>query len=341
MARFIPPLFCFLCLALFHVGFRFPSASSRALNPPNLSLRFEQWMVDHGRVYHDDEEKAQRLEIFKENIRFIDSVNRENRPYSLSANKFADLTYEEFKAMYLGLNANARADRVAEATLFRYENGSVPSAVDWRLKGAVTPVKDQGQCGCCWAFSAVAAIEGITKLKTGNLLSLSEQELVDCDIDDDDQGCSGGTMDNAFQFIEHHGLTTEKKYPYQAADGTCNSNALAYHVATIKGYKDVPANNEKALQQAVAQQPVSVGIEASAAFQFYSGGVFTGDCGTNLNHGVTAVGYGKEGDGTNYWLVKNSWGQSWGEEGYIKMQRDVHAAEGLCGIAMMASYPNA
>lgn len=176
-------------------------------------------------------------------------------------------------------------------------------------------------------------MEGITQLKTGQLVSLSEQELVDCDTSGVDQGCEGGLMDNAFDFIVNNkGLTTEANYPYQGVDGTCNSNEASNHAAAITGHEDVPANSESALLKAVSGQPVSVAIDASGLdFQFYSSGVFTGDCGTELDHGVTAVGYGTSDDGTKYWLVKNSWGTSWGQEGYIMMQRDVEAKEGLCG----------
>lgn len=186
-------------------------------------------------------------------------------------------------------------------------------------------------------------MEGNNQLTTGKLISLSEQELVDCDTSGEDQGCNGGLMDDAFKFIKQNkGLTTEANYPYQGTDGTCDKNKAGNHAAKINGYEDVPANSESALQKAVANQPVSVAIDAGGSdFQFYSSGVFTGECGTELDHGVTAVGFGTDADGTKYWLVKNSWGTSWGEEGYIRMQRDIAAKEGLCGIAMQASYPTA
>lgn len=183
-------------------------------------------------------------------------------------------------------------------------------------------------------------MEGINKIKTGNLVSLSEQELVDCDVTSNNQGCNGGYMEDAFEFIKKNGgLTTEKDYPYQGIDGTCDTAKIKQHAVTISGYAGVPANNEKALQAAVAQQPVSVAIDASGySFQLYSHGIFNGVCGQQLNHGVTVVGYGQE-SGEDYWIVKNSWGTNWGESGYVRMERNSKDNKGICGIAMQASYP--
>ncbi|XP_042517019.1 senescence-specific cysteine protease SAG12-like [Macadamia integrifolia] len=344
----LTPQCCCLCICLaisLALGFLASHAEGRTSLTGMLSMmdRHELWMGEHGRVYKDAKEKEKRFLVFKKNVERIEAFNKAgNKPYKLSVNGFADLENEEFKAARTGYMMKSTGQSSSSNRVFKYHNVTVvPISFDWRRKGAVTPIKDQGQCGCCWAFSAVAAIEGITQLKTGKLISLSEQELVDCDINGIDQGCEGGLMDSAFQFIQqNHGLTTESSYPYQGIDGNCSTEKAIYHSAKITGYEDVPANNEQALLNAVANQPVSVAIEGSGfSFQFYSSGVFTGECGTNLDHAVTAIGYGVNKDGTKYWLIKNSWGTSWGENGFMKIQRDVTQKEGLCGLAMKASYP--
>ncbi|KAJ6760822.1 CYSTEINE PROTEASE FAMILY C1-RELATED [Salix purpurea] len=223
---------------------------------------------------------------------------------------------------------------------FMYEKvDKVPASVDWRKKGAVTAVKDQGQCGSCWAFSTIVAVEGINYIKTNKLVSLSEQELVDCDTAEN-QGCNGGLMEDAFEFIKKKGgITSESNYPYKGKDGKCDAEKENNPAVCIDGYEKVPENDEDALLKAAANQPVAVAIDAGGSdFQFYSEGVFTGKCGTELDHGVAVVGYGTTLDGTKYWIVKNSWGPEWGEKGYIRMQRSI-SKKGLCGIAMDASYP--
>ncbi|KAJ4757591.1 Cysteine protease [Rhynchospora pubera] len=306
---------------------------------------YERWQRHHA-VSRDHNEKHKRFGVFKENAKFIHEFNKKGKSYKLALNKFGDLAREEFKGSYASSWVEEHKMFQPHANTGKFMYGGVnvrdlPESIDWRSKGAVTVVKDQGKCGSCWAFSTVVSVEGINQIKTGNLISLSEQELIDCDTSDN-SACNGGLMENAFEFIKKTGgITTESNYPYKAQNGTCNTQKLNPPVVVIDGHENVPVNSEVELLKAVANQPVSVAIDASSqAFQFYSEGVFTGDCNKELNHGVAVVGYGVDDeDGTKYWIVKNSWGADWGEQGYIRMQKDVQAKEGLCGIAMEASYP--
>ncbi|KAE8669523.1 Vignain [Hibiscus syriacus] len=300
--------------------------------------RYERWLSRHGRKYKNKNEWALRFEIYKSNALFIDCINSRNLSYKLIDNKFADMLNDEFRAVYLGYQ---RLRFPRETKIFQRDKyHDLPKSIDWRKKGAVTAVKDQGTCGSCWAFSAVAAIEGINQIKTGKLTSLSEQELVDCDTDSFNEGCNGGDMTKAFEFIiKKGGIAADKDYPYVGTDGSCKDKEARNYAATISGYELLHKNMEKSLLVGVAKQPVSVAIDAGGyEFQFYRSGVFTGGCGYQLNHGVAVVGYGEDGS-KKYWLVKNSWGTSWGESGYIRMEREVSDERGLCGIAMDSSYP--
>ncbi|PSS17269.1 Actinidain like [Actinidia chinensis var. chinensis] len=299
---------------------------------------YESWLVEHGKSYNSLDEKEMRFEIFKENLRIIDDHNADaNRSYSLGLNRFADLTDEEYRSTYLGLKRGPKTD-VSNQYMPKVGD-ALPDYVDWRTVGAVVGVKNQGLCSSCWAFSAVAAVEGINKIVTGNLISLSEQELVDCGRTQITKGCNRGLMTDAFKFIINNGgINTENNYPYTAKDGQCNLSLKNQKYVTIDSYKNVPSNNEMALKNAVAYQPVSVGVESEGGkFKLYTSGIFTGSCGTAVDHGVTIVGYGTE-RGMDYWIVKNSWGTNWGENGYIRIQRNIGGA-GKCGIAKMPSYP--
>ncbi|OVA15890.1 Granulin [Macleaya cordata] len=317
-------------------------STSSSRTDKDLNDLYESWLVKHGKNYNALGEKERRFEIFKDNLKFIEEHNAEDRSYKVGLNKFADLTNEEYRQKFLGAKTDAKR-RFSKPKSDRYAfrlGDSLPESVDWREKGAVVAVKDQGSCGSCWAFSTIASVEGVNKIVTDDLISLSEQELVDCDTSYN-EGCNGGLMDYAFEFIINNGgIDSEEDYPYKARDGQCDVYRKNAKVVTIDGYEDVPVNDEKALQKAVANQPIAVAIEAGGrAFQLYESGIFTGKCGTQLDHGVTAVGYGTE-NGKDYWIVKNSWGASWGEAGYIRMERNLaNTKTGKCGIAMEASYP--
>jgi len=279
--------------------------------------------------------------VFKANLDRITYVNNAGKSYRLTVNKFADMTQDEFRRQYLGLKLPAKA---GPRPLFRFNaRAEIPDEIDWEDKGAVTPIKDQGQCGSCWAFSAIGALEGIYQIKKKKLESFSEQQLVDCSTDYGNYGCSGGLMDSAFEYMKDHKMCTEEDYEYHAADEECKEDDCK-GVVKVKKFTDVDQNSELALKAAVAKQPVSVAIEADTfSFQFYAGGIYDdADCGTNLDHGVTAVGYGKdEESGKLFWKVKNSWADAWGDKGYIYIVRqETEDDPGMCGIAEMASFPS-
>uniref|UniRef100_A0A453KCV0 Granulins domain-containing protein n=1 Tax=Aegilops tauschii subsp. strangulata TaxID=200361 RepID=A0A453KCV0_AEGTS len=296
---------------------------------------YDHWLARHGRSYNALGEYDRRFRAFWDNLRLVDA-----RGFRLGMNRFADLTNDESRAAYLGAIPSSQGRHAVGGRYLHDGAETLPESVDWREKGAVAPVKNQGQCGSCWAFSAVGAVEGINKIVTGDLVTLSEQELVECARNGQNSGCNGGMMEDAFDFIARNGgIDTEEDYPYTAKDGRCDHAKRSRTAVSIDGFELVPENDELSLKKAVAHQPVSVGIEAGGPeFQLYESGVFTGRCGTELDHGVVAVGYGTD-NGRDYWSVRNSWGPDWGEGGYIRMERNVTARAGKCGIAMMASYP--
>ncbi|OEL16717.1 Ananain [Dichanthelium oligosanthes] len=320
-------------LAVISTAAGLPSSGYEVEEP--MKGRFQEWMAEHNRTYKDEAEKAQRFQVFKANADFVDGSNAAGNQYNLATNEFADMTNDEFVSMFTGLeepNELSKGREMLQVTLDLSEG--VPESVDWRANGAVTDVKNQGKFASCWAFSVVAAVEGIHQITNGELLSLSEQQVLDCSKTIF-KGGKGGRLKNGFRYIMDKGITTQDAYPYVAAKRACRSGVQP--ATKIRNYRSLPATNEKQLARVVANQPVSVALHASRAFQLYKGGVLTsGGCKGQVNHAVTVVGYGKVAeDGTKFWLVKNSWGKKWGEEGYIKLERDTRT----CGVAKFAFVP--
>jgi len=349
-----------------------------------LGDRFTEWVENFNVEINNVEHREHLFSNWVSNDKYIEESNNKNLTYSLGHNHFSGLDSDEFSKFlkynsgdFVGkINRDKIESKIEEVKclsgcikdydaerklntvgcvkdcLESKSTGllkSVPDSVNWVEKGAVTPVKNQGQCGSCWSFSTTGALEGAYYIAHGTLESFSEQQLVDCDNRKNggkDMGCNGGLMDNAFSWIEKNGgLCSEDSYPYTSgtttSPGTCTTSCSIVDGSDITKFADVAANSDTAMMAALAQQPVSIAIEADQKdFQLYKSGVFTGGCGTNLDHGVLAVGYGSL-DGVDYYLVKNSWGTTWGSSGYIMLGRgsEFNSDAGQCGMLMQASYP--
>jgi len=297
---------------------------------------FEDFVRRFGKTY-SDAERPRRFAAFRANLDIIESRNSQNNSYKLGITAFADLTPEEFAAAY-GAPAPVRPRLTAAAGLpflgvDPVRNLSLPESVDWRTKGAVASIKQQGQCGACWAFAGAAAIEGAWQIATGQLVSLSEQQIVDCSGKLGTDGCKGGSIEAGIQYSTQTKLTNEASYPYQMKVGTCKEDNAMVMIPKggVVGYKHVTSGSEQGLLEAVAQQPVAVAMDAdSTLFALYKGGILSKDCGDKINHAIVVIGYGTD-KGQDYWLVRNSWGDEWGEGGYGRLARG-KGVEGECGI---------
>lgn len=312
-----------------------------------LNEEWNEFKLKYNKTYADKSEDNYRFKIFLNSKHKIAKHNQRQanglHSYTLGLNKYADLTHQEFVRTMNGYRPYLKAiDRPEPKILMNEPNVELPKSVDWRQHGYVTPVKDQGHCGSCWAFSSTGALEGQHFKKTGELISLSEQNLVDCSKKYGNMGCDGGLMANAFKYIrDNHGVDTENSYPYEAHDDKCRFKNRTVG-ADDKGYVELPSGDEKKLVQAIAfKGPISVAIDASQeSFRLYEGGVYDEpNCGNqeeNLDHGVLAIGYGTDPVHGDYYLVKNSWSETWGQSGYVKMARN---KDNQCGIATSAVYP--
>jgi len=330
-------------------------AASIAFSGDAILGKFEEWKKEHNKSYDTVEKMTAAMSAFASNEEIIEKHNAQGLSYKLGHNEFSDLTWEQFKATHMSELFTNKAPKNMNRVHLTGLGPKPADSVDWVSKGAVTPVKNQQRCGSCWAFSTTGSIEGAYQIATGKLQSFSEEDLVQCDHNGD-QGCQGGLMDNAFEWVSTNGLCTESDYPYTSGSGTtgtCKKTCKAAvtltghkdvpakdaaHVVTISGFTDVPKEDEDALKSAVAKQPVSIAIEADkSAFQLYKSGVLdSAACGKQLDHGVLIVGYGTDSASSkDYWKVKNSWGSTWGESGYLRMVR----GKDMCGLAQSASYP--
>lgn len=313
---------------------------------------WEQFKSKFGKSYQSVEEEKNRFGIWQKNIDHINVENAKGHSYELGENQFTDQTSDEFVTANMGFKMPDLSQMYGGAAFLgnhTFNGEALADSVDWTTKGAVTPVKDQGHCGSCWVFSAVGSMEGAYQIASGKLVSLAEQQIVDCDHSflPPTLGCSGGSMGPAFNYARAHGVCTESSYPYQAKNGKCVAASCTEGLAKgkVTGYKGlapvakiIPASYH-AMMSAVAQQPVSVSIEADKdVFHLYKSGVVEGACGQMPDHGVLVVGYGTDPTHGDYWKIKNSWGASWGEDGYVRIKRG-GSWRGECAVLNSPSYP--
>ena len=314
--------------------------------------RFENWFRDFDIHYTNDHKYLEMFDKWISNDKFINDINSQNLSYILAHNQFSGMDTNDFRN-YIGsyknieiLNNTMNYEINQEKSV---ELQSLQSSINWVEKGAVTEIKNQGQCGSCWSFSTTGALEGAYFIKYGELIAFSEQQLVDCDNFKNggrDFGCNGGLMDNAFKWISKNGgICSEVSYPYVSGEtteaGVCTKTCSLVTNTDIQSYVDVIPSSDDEMMNALSKQPVAVAIQANQrSFQLYKSGVLTDNCGTELDHGVLLIGYGTMNN-ENYYIIKNSWGKSWGMDGYIYIGRgsQYNNGDGQCGVLLQGSYP--
>lgn len=318
---------------MFYFIFSLLSFSANITYFPSLD-NFNNYLSYYNKNYNESE-YWYRYSIYEKNMDYINRKNTILTSYQLGENNFTDMTNIEFNNIYLNHKININQSVISNYNL---SNNSIPDSIDWRANGLVTNIKDQGQCGSCWAFSAVGTLEGQMAKNTSKLVSLSEQNLVDCAGNYSCDGCEGGWPDKALHYIKDNGIDTEVSYPYKAIDDECNFNTSNIG-ANVSDVILLPTGNMTTLYNALGHiGPISVALDAEGDFQMYKSGIFNSTQCSNelLNHAVLAVGYGKTLTGKKYLIIKNSWGTSWGMDGYIYFSSDIN---NMCGIAQHCSYP--
>jgi C1A family cysteine protease len=304
--------------------------------------KFKSWLIKHNIKMSDNT----MFDNWLENDIYIKKINDGNNTFTLAHNAYSGYSSDEFSQLMGFNNIYNPKNNLRSSSIVT----KLPESVNWISKGVVNKVKNQEQCGSCWAFSTISSVESAVAIKTGILNVLSEQQLVDCDSKD--HGCNGGLMDNAFTWIgSNNGVCSESEYPYTSGvtkkKSTCQTKCSTVSDTDVVKFVDIQPNSDSAMMSALVQQPVSVAIEADGKdFQLYSSGVFTGKCGTNLDHGVALVGYGNE-NGIDYYILRNSWGESWGSDGYMFLgkgndpatNKPYNEGKGQCGVLGEGSYP--
>ena len=334
-----------LSSSLIYLLYRHLSSQTSAFLPPDhpqkteILQEFKNWSLENNRTYSSEEEFTFRFSIFSANYQRIQTFNSNpNKTHFLALNNFSDLTRDELTKYTRG-HKHGRLLHSARPMNLQTDATPLPTSIDWRTLNAVTPIKNQGDCGACWAFSTIVGLEGLYALKNGTLKTFSEQNLIDCSTNGPNTGCAGGDPEAGYDYIRMIGVEYDSDYPFIAADEKCHKD-LSLPRYQIKGYVQVTANDSDQLAAAVAKQPVSICIDGEDPdFLSYKGGIYTSSvCTTDLGHCLAIVGYGSE-NGVDYWIVKNSYGTSWGENGYVRMIKQSGTGPDICGITLEAIYP--
>ena len=345
MSTYLKIITALLAVFIFYYAFLNYSSELKSFLTPkpvgknNLKETFKAWMVQYNRTYTSKKEFHERYEIFSQNYEKISQLNlRPNQTHVLTLNNFADF-YPHEVSKYTKGHQHGDIIQAAHPMILEMDISSLPSSIDWRTKNAVTPIKDQGHCGACWAFSTIVGLEGLHAIKTNNLTNFSEQNLIDCSTNGPNSGCAGGDPEAGYDYIRLVGLEETALYPFTGLDAKCGSNLSLPHYK-IKNFTQVTPNDNDQLAAAVALQPVSICIDGdNTDFLYYGGGIFNSSmCTTNLGHCLAIVGYDSE-NGVDYWIVKNSYGVTWGEQGYIRMYKQQGTGPGICGITLEAVLP--